>query len=118
MRLFRDSLVAAVALSLALGPIGPGLASAASGVQIMVGTRSGLSRIEFKGTQPISARREGADIVLRFGAIPTPDLARLRVDPPKYLKTASAVAVKGGLELRLTIADGAEARLGKDEGSA
>ena len=119
MRSLRHSRVAALALSLALGPVAPGLAGAAvGGVQIQVGTAKGLSRLEFKGTQPVSARREGADVVLRFADIPAPDLARLHTDPPKYLKAATASNVKGGLEVRLTIEDGAEARLGKADGAA
>lgn len=118
MRPLRDALALTLAASLALAPGAPAVAAAARGqVEVKVGTREGMSRIEFAGTQPLSARRDGADVVLRFGAVAPPDLARLRVDPPRFLKTAQAVAVKGGLEVRLTLADGAEARLGKADGS-
>jgi tetratricopeptide (TPR) repeat protein len=85
---------------------------------VKVGVAKDLTHIEFQGAQPISARRDGADVVLRFGKVATPDLARLRVDPPRFLKTAQAVPVNGGLEVRLTVADGADARLGKSDGAA
>jgi tetratricopeptide (TPR) repeat protein len=116
MRPLRHSLIAALAFSLAFGPVVPVMAGP-GGTEILVGAAKGLSRIEFKGTQPVSARRDGADIVLRFGDIPAPDLARLHTDPPKYLKGATAAPVKGGMELRLTLDDGAEAHVGKDGGA-
>ena len=118
MRPLRPALVAALVLSLALGPAAPALAAPAAGqVLVKVGTTDGLSRLEFQGAQPISAKREGADLVLRFGRIAAPDLSRLRVDPPPFLKTAQATPVNGGIEVRLTLADGAEARLGKADGA-
>jgi tetratricopeptide (TPR) repeat protein len=57
-------------------------------------------------------------VVLRFGRIAQPDLARLRLDPPRYLKTAQAKVDGAATEIRLTVADGADVRLGKADGSA
>ncbi|HTK35684.1 MAG TPA: endoglucanase [Caulobacteraceae bacterium] len=115
MRPLRSILAAATALSLVFGPLAPA-AAGPGGVEILVGSAKGLSRLEFKGSQPVSARREGGDIVLRFGAVAAPDLARLHTDPPKYLKTAVAAEVKGGLELRLTLDGDPEAHVGKADG--
>jgi tetratricopeptide (TPR) repeat protein len=136
MRALRTSLVAALALSLAAGPAGPALAAAAhpapakpaaapkpparpaSGeVTVKVGTRENLTRIQLFGPQPANARREGADLVLRYGAVAPPDIARLRVDPPRFLKTAQTAQTKGGMELRLTLDAGVDVRIGKDDGA-
>jgi hypothetical protein len=117
----RPILSALVAVSLAVAPLAystPALAAAARQVEVKVGTAPNFSRIEFHGAQPVSARREGADLVLRFGQVADPDLARLRVSPPRFLKTAEARNGPGGLELRLVIADEALAKLGKDENGA
>ena len=114
----RPFLSALVAAGLALGPAAPALAAAPREVEVKVGSAAAFSRIEFHGAQPLSARREGSDLVLRFGAVVPPDIARLRVGPPKFLKTAEAKTGPGGLELRLVIADDAVAKLGKDENGA
>ena len=121
----RPLLSALVAVSLAVGPAAPALAASAQRpapagrlVEIKIGTAPTFSRIEFHGAQPASARREGGDLVLRFGRVADPDLARLRVSPPRFLKTAESRAVEGGLEIRLVIDDGAEAKLGRDETGA
>ena len=120
MRPLRHAVVAALAASLSLGPAAPALSASPgkAAVDVRVGSGPGFTRIEFQGAQPLAARRDGDSVVLRFGAIQTPDIARLRVDPPRYLKTASVKPVKGGVELRLALGDGVDARLGKADGSA
>jgi tetratricopeptide (TPR) repeat protein len=115
MQSARPLLSVLVAASLALAPAAPGFAAAQSGPEIKVGTTPTFTRIEFHGAQPLSARREGADLVMRFRQGGAPDLAQLRVSPPRFLKTAESSAVAGGVEVRLVIADEAVAKLGKDE---
>ena len=119
MRPPRRPLRLVLAASLALAPAAPVSAGAHAGaLEVRVGSGPGFSRIEFHGAQPLSARREGAEVVLRFGAIGSPDIARLRVDPPPFLKAATLAPAGGGVELRLTLAEGAEARLGKADGAS
>ena len=125
----RPAISLAVSASLALGsgaaaPIA--LAADASappeaaggGVSIKVGQADAFSRIEFDAVQPRSARRDGQDLVLQFGRVAAPNLSLLRVDPPRYLKTATTRQTAAGLELRLTLAQGVEAKVGRADGGA
>ncbi len=126
----RPAISLAVSASLALGsgaaaPVAWSAATDSSatpdapgGVSIKVGQAEAFSRIEFDGVQPRSARRDGQDLVLQFGHVGAPNLSLLRVDPPRYLKTASAQVTPQGLELRLTLAEGVEARVGHADGGA
>ncbi|WP_174299912.1 lipopolysaccharide assembly protein LapB [Caulobacter sp. S45] len=88
------------------------------GVSVKVGQADAFSRIEFDGVQPRSARRDGQDLVLQFGHVAAPNLSLLRVDPPRYLKTASTRATADGMELRLTLAQGVQAKVGRADGGA
>lgn len=112
------SLVLAASLSLGSGGVSPlALAAAAPGaLTIRVGQADGFSHIEFVGAEPHSARREGHDLVLLFPHLASADVAALKVDPPKFLKTAAATPVAGGVEVRLTLEDGAQARVGRADG--
>ena len=124
----RPAISLAVSASLALGSgaaapaalaeDGLAMPTAPSGVSIKVGQADAFSRIEFDAVQPRSARRDGQDLVLQFGQVAAPNLSLLRVDPPRYLKTASTRQTAGGLELRLTLAPGVEAKLGRADGGA
>ncbi len=96
-------------------PEGPAT-DAAGGVSIKVGQAEAFSRIEFDGVQPRSARREGGDLVLQFGQVSPPNLSLLRVDPPRYLKTASTRQTPAGMELRLTLAEGVQVKIGRADG--
>ena len=119
MRL-RPAISLAAVASLALGGEGaPALAgSTLPVVSIKVGQADLFSHIEFDGVQPRSARREGDDLVLQFAAAAPPNLSLLRVDPPRYLATASTRQTPEGAELRLTLARGVEAKLGRADGGA
>ena len=85
-------------------------------VEILLGTADKFTRIEFQGAQPQAVRREGQDLVLRFGAVAAPNLALLHSVPPPFLKDAKAEAGKGGMIIRLTLTDGATAKFGRDSG--
>lgn len=47
--------------------------------------------------------RQDDTLVINFNQIARPSLARLRVEPPKFVKTADAVKRYGGLEVRIEI---------------
>ena len=93
--------------------------AAPAGVSVRVAENKDLSRIEFRwaGGARVSARRDGQNLVLRFSRYAAPDMTRLRVDPPKWLKTAADRNVGGGLEITLTLADGADAKWGEADGA-
>ena len=124
----RPAISLAVSASLALGSgaaapaawadATPQATDATGGVSVKVGQAEAFSRIEFDSVQPKSARRDGQDLVLQFGHVAPPNLSLLRVDPPRYLKTASTRETADGLELRLTLAPGVEAKLGRADGGA
>ena len=46
-----------------------------------------------------------------------PDLSRLRVDPPPFVRSVETATVNGGLELRLHLAEGADYRVGQADGA-
>ena len=122
MRL-RPAISLAASAGLALGggagaPVVWAADAVGSPVSVKVGQAEGLSHIEFDGAQPRSARRDGDDLVLLFGQVAPPSLALLRVDPPRYLATASTRQTAAGLELRLTLVKGVDAKLGRADGGA
>ena len=68
---------------------------------IKVGQAKDFSRIEFHwaGGQAVGrSRRDGQTLILRFSRKANPDLADLRVHPPKWLKTAEQRQTGGGLD--------------------
>lgn len=88
-----------------------------SALAISVAQSQDFSRIEFRfpGAR-MTSRRDGDKLILRFSRYATPDMTRLNVDPPRWLKTATARNA-GGLEITLTLADGADARAGEADGA-
>jgi tetratricopeptide (TPR) repeat protein len=56
-------------------------------------------------------------LIVHFSRYTRPDMTRLRVDPPRWLKSAEDIRVNGGLELVLTLADGADVRTGEADGA-
>jgi len=113
----RPVLSLALIATLSLGEGGVSARAAAPEVVISVGQATDFSHIEFRGAQPHVARREGSDLILRFGAVAPPDVAALKLAPPKFLKSAATAVVNGGTELRLTLAPGADAKVGKADGA-
>jgi len=121
-RLLRSSLAAIVMLGL----IAPsGLAEGPPAVQHAPGSALGVnvaqssefSRIEFRfpGGAHVTTRRDGQKLILHFSRYMKPDMTRLRVDPPRFLKGAEDRDA-GGLEITLTLADGADAKVGEGDG--
>ena len=125
MSAVRPLLVAAISASLVLGGTTPAawagakpaLAAAPSlaPLGVKVGQAKELTHIEF-GADPVSAKKDGADVVLRFARGPSPGLSDLKITPPHFVKAAKVTIVGGGVELRVTPAQGAGFRLGKADG--
>jgi tetratricopeptide (TPR) repeat protein len=126
MRL-RARLRASVAVIAVAGLVAPGGLSAetppavqrapGSTLGVNVAQSNDLSRIEFRfpGAASYTAKRDGQTLVLHFSKYLKPDMTRLRVDPPKFLKSA-ADRDAGGLEITLNLADGADAKVGQADG--
>ena len=84
---------------------------------VRVGQANGLTHIDFPGEGPSASRRDGQDILLNFPhAAMSPDLARLKIDPTRFIKTVTVTPGSRGLQLRLTLADDAAAKIGRADG--
>ncbi|CAN7233806.1 endoglucanase [Phenylobacterium sp. LjRoot219] len=119
----RSSVAAVCIASLAApaGAVGPQAAPAAHGpLDVHVAQAESFSRVEFhwrgKGGQA-QTTRDGQTITFRFGRDADPDIARLRTAPPRWIKTAEKRHVGGRLELVLTLADDADAKVGVADGA-
>ncbi len=86
------------------------------GPQVRVATTETFSRVEVRGAKTAS-RQVGQTITLSFDRDGDPDIARLRTSPPKWFKSAEKRRVGGRLQLILTLADNAEARVGAADGA-
>ena len=113
------SSVAAITIASLAAPAGmaapAATAAAGGGLEVRVAQARDFSRIEFKGARAV-ARRDGQTLVLKFSRDANPDISRLRVSPPKWLKTTEARRAAGGLELVLTLTDTADAKVGVADG--
>jgi tetratricopeptide (TPR) repeat protein len=117
----RQALRSGVAAVCIAGLVAPmGLAQPHGPLEVRVAQADGFSRVELhwtgKGGQA-QARREGQTLTLRFGRDADPDIARLRTSPPRWIKTAEKRHVGGRLELVLTLADDADAKVGAADGA-
>ncbi len=113
------SSVAAITIASVAAPAGmaapAATAAAGGGLEVRVAQARDFSRIEFKGARAV-ARRDGQTLILKFARDANPDISRLRVSPPKWLKTTEARRAGGGLELVLTLTDTADAKVGVADG--
>ncbi|HEY3887940.1 MAG TPA: endoglucanase [Caulobacteraceae bacterium] len=116
--------MAAIAIAAMLAPGGyaetpPALQRAAgSSLAVNVAQAKDFSHIEFRfpGGASVTSHRDGQVLTLHFSRYAKPDMTRLRVDPPRFLKTAEDRNA-GGLEIALTLADGADAKVGQGDGA-
>jgi tetratricopeptide (TPR) repeat protein len=116
--------VAAIAIAAMLAPGGfaetpPALQRAAgSSLAVNVAQAKDFSRIEFRfpGGASFTSHRDGQVLTVHFSRYAKPDMTRLRVDPPRFLKTAED-SNAGGLEIKFTLADGADAKVGEGDGA-
>ena len=79
-----------------------------------MGVGKGFSQLVLHGEHGV--RRDGAAVVIRFSGT-GPNLSRFHVDPPPFVKSADAVAVSGGVDVRLVPADGAVVSFGRSDGA-
>jgi tetratricopeptide (TPR) repeat protein len=91
-------------------------AGAGGELSVRVAQSKDFSRIEFRGARA-SSHRDGQTLVLRFSRYAKPDMTRLRVDPPHWLKGADDARVGGGLQITLDLADDADAKVGEADGA-
>ncbi|HJV41634.1 endoglucanase [Caulobacter sp.] len=119
-QLLRAS-VAAACIAGVMAPSGyaaPPPVAARASLDVRVAQASDFSRIEFHWS--VGARmiphREGQTLVLRFSRDANPDLSRLKIAPPRWVKSADARHVNGVLELVITLTEDADAKLGSAEG--
>lgn len=123
LRRALHSSVAAVCIAAVAAPAGvaaPAARPAPRGaLDVHVGEARDFTRIElhWAGGASSTVRRDGQVLTLRFNRDANPDISRLRIDPPRWLKAAEARHSKGGLELVLTLADDADAKVGSADGA-
>lgn len=127
-RLLRSS-VAAACIAATAAPASWAAPTASAGaapskasqraLDVKVAQSRDFSRVEFhwRGGARMTSRRDGQKLILRFNRDAGPDLSRLRVDPPRWIKTAEARHVGGVLELVITLADDADAQVGAADGA-
>lgn len=121
-RILRTTVAAAAAGSVMLAPMAPlaqETAAPQDPVSIRIGANAEFTRIEFAGVigSRSRVRREDREVVVRIGSTAAPDVSRLKVDPPRGVEKVETRAVRGGTELVLTLAEGADARTGSADGA-
>ena len=87
------------------------------GLVLRVGVGPKLSHLEFSGARLVGHERAGQVLTLRFAQNTLPLLPRLHVDPPPYMKSADVRLNGGAVEIRLTLAEGVDARIGRADGA-
>jgi len=122
-RILKSTVAAAAAGAVVLAPLAPLYAQEAGAaldpVTIRIGANEVFTRVEFAGVigARSQVRREGRTVIVRIGATAAPDVSRLRVDPPRGVEKVETRAVRGGTELVLTLAEGADVRTGSADGA-
>ena len=117
-RVLRSGVAAACIASVAApaGLAAPAAQAVAKrgGLDVRVAQAKTFSRIEIVGGRSV-ARREGHTIILSLPG--DPDVARLHTSPPKWIKAVDKRRTVAGLELVLTLADDADAKVGEADGA-
>lgn len=122
-RILKTTVAAAAAGAVAFAPMAPlaqeAVAAGLDPVTIRIGAAPDFTRVEFAGVIGARSRirREGQDVVVRIGSTAAPDVTRLKVDPPKGVTKVETRSVAGATELVLTLAEGADARVGTADGA-
>src|SRR6185503_8473112 len=122
MRRALRASVAAACIALAAAPpatLAETTLRALSPLDVRVARAEQFSRIEFRwqGSARMSAQRDGQTLTLRFSRDARPDLADLKAVPLRWLKKAEARHERGALIMELTLADGADAKVGDADGA-
>jgi tetratricopeptide (TPR) repeat protein len=121
MAAFRKALCLVLIGSLALsgGAVAPAALADTAGrpLQVRIGQAKGLTHIDFPGEAPSGVKREGDAVVLSFThAAPSPELAQLKFGDTNLVKSVKTNPLGAGLQIRLALAEGVEARTGKIDG--
>jgi tetratricopeptide (TPR) repeat protein len=99
----------------------PAAAAAASktALDVRVAQAETFSRLEFhwKGAARATTARDGQVLTVSFDRDADPDIARLRTAPPRWIKTAEKRHAGGRLQLVVTLADDADAKMGAADGA-
>ncbi len=124
LRRTLHSSVAAICIAGVIAPAGVAAPTAAQvaprgPLAVRVAQAQDFSRIElfWNGGARVVTKRDGQVLTLAFDRDANPDISRLRVSPPRWLKTAEARRAGGRLELALTLADDADAKVGTADGA-
>lgn len=101
-------------------PTAPAASETVGPLDVRVAKSEAFSRVEFRWSVPTRATisRDGQAILVRFNRNAKPDISRLRVSPPPYIKTAEAKAVGTGLEVRIELTDDADFVSGQADGGS
>jgi tetratricopeptide (TPR) repeat protein len=91
----------------------PSSEKARGGPDVRVATTETFSRIEISGR--VGASRQGQVLTLSMPG--DPDVARLITSPPKWVKSAERKRTSGGVQVLLTLADNADAKVGQADGA-
>jgi len=83
------------------------------GPDVRVATAETFSRIEIAGRATVT--RQGQMVTLAMAG--NPDVARLITSPPKWVKSAERKRTAGGVQVVLTLADDADAKIGQADGA-
>jgi tetratricopeptide (TPR) repeat protein len=114
---------------MAVGPVAVSAVSAApaserppaasSPVQVRIGATDQFTRIEFSGRLGARAQvaQDGRLIRIRLPKGSEPDIARLRVDPPKGVAGVDTRVSAAGFDIMITLEPGAEGRMGRADGA-
>jgi hypothetical protein len=112
------SLVLIASLSLGSGAAPVAQAAPSGRIEVFVGQAEQFTHLVFRGVAPHAARREGADLVLSFGDVEPPNLAEIKAAPPKFVTKIATDQRAGGVEIRLTLAEGTDVKIGRADGAA
>jgi tetratricopeptide (TPR) repeat protein len=127
-RVLKTTVAAAAAGAVVFTPLAP-LAQAVRGpesgaasldpVAIRIGANAQFTRVEFAGVVGSRARvrQDGDKVIVRIGTTAAPDVSRLRVDPPAGVASVQTRPTAGGVELVISLAEGAGARWGSADGA-
>ena len=101
-------------------PAAPAASEGVGPLDVRVAKSEAFSRVEFRWSVPTRATisRDGNAILVRFNRNAKPDISRLRVSPPPYIKTAEAKLVGTGLEVRIELTDDADFLSGQADGGS
>ncbi len=112
----RTQSLLALILALAMAPVNvTAIAQTTASVpEVKIARNKDMSRIEFSGKagRGVTVRRSGQTLIVRIPGKTPPDLARLRLSPPPFIKTVDTKALADATEVTLTLADGADATSG------